>query len=374
MVILPPEPRISNREWSSGSGHMVVIPSPFGRTSIAILLILLGLSLGLRLHADPTQAYDSTHPLRILHVMSYHSPWRWTDGQLAGFKEGLGDIPAEYLVFQLDTKRFNSPEEKAARGREARSLVEAWKPDLIYATDDDAQELVSRHYLNTGIRIVFSGVGSEPKTYGFDQAKNVTGVLEHEHFLESVRLLKAIVPSLKRLVVVLDEAPMWQPVVDRMRARLSELPGVEVVAWEYISTFAEYQARIQAYPEMADGIALIGIFNFKGADGKNVPYQEVLRWTAEHSKLPDLGFWIDRVYYGTLVAVTVSEHEQGLEAGRLARAMVLEAKPAPDLPMKPTTKGLPVISLARAKRLALPVRSRELLSSMVIRYFEWEPR
>lgn len=375
MVILPhPDLRISSREWVSGSSHMVVIPSPFGRTSTAILLILCGLVLGLKLHADPSPAYDSAHPLRILHVMSYHSPWRWTDGQLAGFKEGLGDIPAEYLVFQLDTKRFNSAEEKASRGMEARSLVEAWKPDLIYATDDDAQELVSRHYLNTGIRIVFSGVGSEPKTYGFDQANNVTGVLEHEHFVESVRLLKAIVPSLKRLVVVLDEAPMWRPVVERLRTRLLELPDVEVVAWESIRTFSEYQARLQAYPEMADGIALIGIFNFKGADGTNVPYQEVLRWTAEHSRLPDLGFWIDRVYYGTLAAVTVSEREQGLEAGRLARAMVLDGKPATELPIKATTKGLPVISLARAKRLGLSVRSQELLSSMVIRYFEWEPR
>ncbi len=24
-------------------------------------------------------------PLRILHIMSFDSPWRWTDGQLAGF-------------------------------------------------------------------------------------------------------------------------------------------------------------------------------------------------------------------------------------------------------------------------------------------------
>jgi hypothetical protein len=28
-----------------------------------------------------------------------------------------------------------------------------------------------------------------------------------------------------------------------------------------------------------------------------VPYQEVLKWTAENSRLPDLGFWVDRVHY-----------------------------------------------------------------------------
>jgi len=44
------------------------------------------------------QEKSPVEPIRILHVMSYHSPWRWTDGQFDGFKAGLGDVPAEYRV------------------------------------------------------------------------------------------------------------------------------------------------------------------------------------------------------------------------------------------------------------------------------------
>lgn len=272
------------------------------------LPFLASVSLCLHFLSMPGLAQEKSpaEPIRILHVMSYHSPWRWTDGQFDGFKAGLGDVPAEYRVFQLDTKRWSSSEQKAERGKLARDLVEAWKPDLIYTSDDDAQDLVTKHYLNTPIKNVFSGVNKSPEHYGFDKANNITGVIEHEHFAESVRLLKNIVPSLKRLVVVLDDDAMWQPVVARMKA--AALPaGVSIVGWETIKTYADYKARVAAYPNVADGIALIGIFNFKDAAGKNVPYQEVLRWTAENSTLPDLGFWIDRVHYGTLVAVTVSE-------------------------------------------------------------------
>ncbi len=332
----------------------------------------MGIALLGAVYAITVEAVEASKPVRILHVMSYHSPWRWTDGQLAGFKEGLGDVRAEYRVFQLDTKRASAAEEKAARGREARALVESWQPDLIYTSDDDAQDLVTRHYLNTPIVQVFSGVNKAPSVYGFDKASNVSGVLEHEHFVESVRLMKNIVPDLKRLVVVLDDAPMWGPVVDRMKAGMRELPGVSIVAWETIRSFDEYKARIKAYPQMADGIALIGIFNFKDANGKNVPYQDVLRWTAENSTLPDLGFWIDRVHYGTLVAVTVSEREQGIAAGRIARAILRDKKAPDSLPMSPTTRGLPVISLARAKKLGLKIRSEQLLSAEVITRFEWE--
>lgn len=337
------------------------------------LPFLASFSLCLHFLSMPGLAQEKSpaEPIRILHVMSYHSPWRWTDGQFDGFKAGLGDVPAEYRVFQLDTKRWSSSEQKAERGKLARDLVEAWKPDLIYTSDDDAQDLVTKHYLNTPIKNVFSGVNKSPEHYGFDKANNITGVIEHEHFAESVRLLKNIVPSLKRLVVVLDDDAMWQPVVARMKA--AALPaGVSIVGWETIKTYADYKARVAAYPNVADGIALIGIFNFKDAAGKNVPYQEVLRWTAENSTLPDLGFWIDRVHYGTLVAVTVSEREQGLAAGKLARTILRDSKSPSTLPMLPTSKGLPVISLARAQKLGITVRSEQLLSAEVVTRFEWE--
>lgn len=310
-------------------------------------------------------------PLKILHVMSYHSPWRWTDGQFEGFKAGLGDVPAEYRIVQLDAKRHSAPDEIAARGREARELVERWKPDLVYTTDDDAQEQVTRHFLDRPLPQVFSGVNKAPAHYGFDRARNVTGVIEHEHFAESVLLLKRVVPSLRRLVVVLDDAPMWDPVVERMKTAPLP-PGVSIVAWETLRSFDEFKARMAAYPAIADGVALIGIFNFKDRAGQNVPYQDVLRWTAENSRLPDLGFWIDRVHHGTLVAVTVSEREQGLAAGRLARRILVDGAAPASLPIQATTKGVPVIGLARARKLGIAVRSEQLLASQVISTFDWD--
>lgn len=311
-------------------------------------------------------------PYKILYVMSYHSPWRWTDGQLDGFKQAMGGVPAEYKVFQMDTKQNSTPEAKERKGREARKLIEAWKPDLVYTSDDDVQEYVVRHYVNTDLPFVFSGVNKDPSAYGFTGSDNVTGVLEQEHFVESVRLLQTIVPNAKRIAAVFDDAKMWDPVVARMRERVKQLPGVEIVSWDTIRTWDEFQRRMKEYPGRADAVALIGIFNFKDGAGKNVPYQDVLRWTAENSTLPDIGFWVDRVHFGTLAAVTVSEREQGLAAGRMARAILVDGKSPASFYMQPTNKGLPVISLARAKKLGVSVKSGVLLSAEVIEKFEWE--
>lgn len=337
---------------------------------LAVFLALCAIFPALPLKAS---AKTGGQPVRILHVMSYHTPWRWTEGQLEGFKAGLGDIRAEYKVFELDAKHHADPREKAEKGRAARALVEKWAPRLIYTSDDEAQDLVTRYYLNKPVVQIFSGVNKAPAHYGFDRAENVTGVVEHEHFAESVQLLKRIVPEMKRLVVVLDDAPMWGAVAERMKAAKLP-PDVRIVGWETIRTFEEYKQRIAAYPAMADAVALIGLNNFKDAAGRNVPYQEVQRWTAENSRLPDLGFWLDRVRHGTLVAVTVSEYEQGLAAGWLARRVLVEGKSPRDLPILPTTKGIPVISLARANQLGLRVHSDLLLSSQVITRFEWDSK
>lgn len=102
-------------------------------------------------------AFAQGTPLRIFHVMSFDSPWRWTDGQYAGFKEGLGDVNAEYRVFQMDIKRYASAEQKAERGRLAREMIETWKPDLVYLSDDAAIEHVAAHYAGSTTPFVFSG-------------------------------------------------------------------------------------------------------------------------------------------------------------------------------------------------------------------------
>ena len=309
---------------------------------------------------------------KILHIMSYHSPWRWTDDQLAGFKEGLGVANVEYKVFQMNTKQNSTDGAKLRKAKQAKLLIESWKPDLVYTTDDDAQQWVAKDYINSETPFIFSGVNKAPEVYGFVGSQNITGVVEHEHFVESVNLVQAISPSIKKLAVVFDDASMWPPIQERMKRGLKNLPNIELIAWDTIHTYAQYQKKIHEYQKTADAIALIGIFNFKDENQHNVPYQTVLQWTATHSQIPDIGFWIDRVHYGTLGAVTVSGREQGLAAGQMARDILVNGESPSNIPFKATAKGVPVISLARAKKLDLKVKSSLLLSAQIIQKFEWD--
>ena len=336
------------------------------RTLAAIAIALLVCAADARVQAGKT--------FKILHIMSYHSPFEWTDEQLDGFREALDVTDAEYKVFQMDTKRHSEPAWKENRGKEARALIDSWRPDLVYASDDDAMEYVVKFYVNAKTPFVFSGVNKDPAAYGVDGSKNVTGITEREHIVESVKLLKAISPGVKRIAAVFDDAAMWQPVIARMRAEIADVPEVKIVAWDTIYTFDEYKRKIRGYSGKVDAIALVGIFNFKDAAGANVPYEEVLKWTAENSSIPDLSFWAVRVNYGTLCSVTVSAREQGLAAGHIARAILVEGKSPASFQVHPTFKGAPVISLARATALGLKLKSSLLLSSQIVTTFAWDKK
>ena len=309
---------------------------------------------------------------KVLHIMSYHSPWEWTDGQLNGFKSALKGVDVEYKVIQMDTKNHSDEAWREKVAQEAKDLIENWQPDLVYTTDDDVQKYIVQDYVDKDIPFVFSGVNADPAQYGFAGSKNITGVIEHQHFIESVELLKKISPEVEKIAVVIDDSPFWEGVTETMRQEESQLPeGVEIVSYDLILTFDEYKQKVEEYQTTVDAIAMLGVFNFKDENGKNVPFQEVLQWTTENSNLPDFSFWEDRISHGTLSSVTVSSFEQGLAAGEMARAILVDGKSPDTIPMKPTVKGEPVINLARAKALGIDIDSTTLLTAKVIQDFSW---
>ena len=184
--------------------------------------------------------------------------------------------------------------------------------------------------------------------------------------------MKKIVPNVKKIAVIFDDDPTWPGVIERMKEKLHLLPDVEFMSWDTIYTFEEYKQRINELQNEADAIALIGIFTFKDENEENVPYQKVLEWTAENSNLPDFSFWEDRISYGTLCTMTVSGYEQGLAAGKIARGILVEGKSPSNYSFEPTLKGEPVVSLARANKLGISIKSNVLLTAKIIEKFEWE--
>jgi ABC-type uncharacterized transport system substrate-binding protein len=138
-----------------------------------------------------------------------------------------------------------------------------------------------------------------------------------------------------------------------------------------LSTFEEYKKTVKDCEGKVDALGMLGVFEFKDENGNNVPLEQVQRWTVENSTLPDFSFWDDRVKKGTLCAVTVSGIAQGQAAGKMARGILSEGRNPAGYPMKATEKGIPIVNLARAKKLNINPASSVLLTAEVVTEFTW---
>lgn len=311
-------------------------------------------------------------PFKILHVMSYHAPNEWTDEQLRGFQEALADVDCEYNVFQLDTQRKSKEEEKLEAGKTARELFESYKPDLVYTNDDNAQKYFAKYYINNAVPFVFSAVNSDAKDYGYVGSTNMAGVQEQEHIQPSINFITKIKPTIKKITVLTDSDPTWPRVIERIKNISKDLKDIQITIVDPISKFADFKKKIMELQKTTDAICYLGVFRFQDEKGVNVPTKDVQKWLAENSKLPDFSFWKERVLLGTLCSVTVSGYEQGLAAGKIARAILVDKKKPSDFPFEPTVKGEPLINLARAKKLGITIDSDILLTANVIEKFAWE--
>jgi len=153
--------------------------STAGRAVISLLVPAL---LAMVLHSPPTLAAGDTDaaPRRILWIDSYDKGYGWSDGIGQGIRNALKDSGVELLVHHMQTKELPGEDELRQAGQRAMDVIERSKPDVVIASDDNAQQYLVVPYLRGGdLPVVFCGVNDDAQKYGYP-AKNVTGMLEVE--------------------------------------------------------------------------------------------------------------------------------------------------------------------------------------------------
>jgi ABC-type uncharacterized transport system substrate-binding protein len=115
---------------------------------------------------------------KVLFIDSYHEGYEWSDGITSGVKKGLEGAGVELKVVRMDTKRNPTEDFKKQAGLTVKEAIDAFKPDVVIAADDNASIYVILPYFKDGkIPFVFCGLNWDASIYGFP-CENVTGMLE----------------------------------------------------------------------------------------------------------------------------------------------------------------------------------------------------
>lgn len=129
---------------------------------------------------------------KIAWVDSYHKGYEWSDGVERAIRETLFESGAELKIFRMNTKRDNTVNLMKAAAKHIKEELDTFKPDVVIASDDNAQKyLIVPYYKDTLLPVVFCGVNWSADMYGYP-APNITGMVEINPIKETMEILKPL--------------------------------------------------------------------------------------------------------------------------------------------------------------------------------------
>jgi ABC-type uncharacterized transport system substrate-binding protein len=310
--------------------------------------------------AGASAAGDRLPGRRVLLVHSYHPEYAWVDTITQGVQTAIQGQGIDLRIFYMDTKRHTDEPWKIGAGERARAAVEEFRPDVVLASDDDAQQYFAKAYVGGALPIVFCGVDADPTKYGYP-ASNVTGVIERPHFRESLALAQRLRP-IQRIAVLSCHDSTSVAALGFMK---QEQLDVEVVEWLMVDDFDEWQAAVARWNDTVDALVIRSYQAVKvpgGAD--NVPPKQVAEWTVQHTTLPTIAFHDFEIRDGVLVGVVKSGAEYGRQAMEFGLQILDGTSPAA-LPITRAKLGIPTINRETARRLGISL-TPELTSGVTL--------
>jgi len=327
------------------------------RKSIRILIALFFIQIIVMI------AWYNVRKPRILVLHSYFTDYSWVRDVNAGINGVLGGRNDILLRWHyLDTKRRPWIEYRKNAGNVARRLVREWKPDVIVAVDDEAQEYAAKHFIDDPrMKIVFCGVNADPARHGYGGARNVTGILERlplgavrEGLMSCLGRGRGNGPL--RVTYLGDDSETAEG--DEKQCRAFDWSPVVFAGSRRVGRFDAWKAAIR---EPGADVVIVSsyrsLLRSRGSrDRDHVPSGEVMEWTEKHSPVPVIGMDVSVVEDGGMLAIAASPAEQGEAAARMAVDIIDSGKDPKTIPVAETSRFVVAMRKSRidARRFRVP--------------------
>lgn len=222
---------------------------------------------------------------KILWVDSYHEGYAWSQGLERGIRGVLADRGIDLKIFRMDTNRNRSGAYGRQAGLLARTMIKQYRPDLVIASDDNAQKYLVVPYLkDTDLPVVFCGVNRDPAEYGYP-CQNVTGMREVDFAVSLSKQMRSFAGG-ERIGLLISNTETAQIVADHYQRVL----GGELAIYR-VNTLAEFK---QAFLRAQREVNVLHLRNNEGilgwddsaaeaflAESTRIPTGSVNRWMSK---------------------------------------------------------------------------------------------
>lgn len=299
---------------------------------------------------------------KILVLHSYYTDYPW----VTDLDNGLNSVfSKQQLVtvktYYMDTKR--NPDElfKKKAARLAKNIIDSEKPDILIAIDDDAQQYVAKHFINSkDMGIIHLGINNTAEAYGYDKANNTTGILERipiKAFINSVNVIlrDKIIDKRKIKVMHIGDSSEIVMLDDKYINNYKDWQNIEITPSKLVKTLNQWKKAILNYTPKIDVLMITNsgkqLLEQENSD-KLVDSKELLEWTLKNSKCPIIGMNDFLVSEGLPFAVSVSPYEFGVSGATCALNIISKKVPISEISKRfPTAKSDHFVVTMRPKQI-----------------------
>lgn len=290
---------------------------------------------------------------KVLFIDSYHAGYAWSDGITEGVKKGLGD-KFDLKIVRMDTKNNPGEDFKKQAGEKVKQEIEAFKPDVVIAADDNAAKYVIVPYFKgKDLPFVFCGINWDASAYGFP-TKNVTGMLEVSVIQPLVATMSKFAKGKRMGFLGADNE------TDRKEAAMISKKLNQELTTKFVKTFDEWKTAFNQLQDQADMLLIInnaGITGWNDAEAKN--------FVLANAKIPT-GTTHDFVAPFVLVGYTKLADEQG-EWAAGAAIQIMAGKSPMDIPVAENKKGQLFVNMPLAQKMGVNFPLEMLKAATVIK-------
>ena len=326
----------------------------FSIMMFALILALLATGCGTQATQGVTQEVEtSIEPTnvatsgdfsgkKVVYVNSYHEGYAWSDGIETGLHAIFDGTGVELKIIRLDTKQNPDVAFGQAAGAKAWDEIQAFNPDVVIASDDNAQKYLVVPFLKGGsIPVIFNGVNWEASAYGFPTS-NVTGMIEVELPDQLVELLKAYANG-ERIGYITVDTETERKVADIYNQRFFN--GQMVTYW--VTNQQEFK---DAFLKAQDEVDILLMGNNAGSSD-SWDEETMKQFVLDNAKIPT-GSINDWMAPYSLLTLAKSSQEQGEWSAQTALA-ILGGTPPSEIPVAENKKGKLIANLDLADKLKI---------------------
>jgi len=231
----------------------------------------------------------------------------------------------------MDTKRSDSQNYINHVAKSLHATVKNWKPNILIAFDEDAQNLAMREFANyPDIKVILAGITDSRRWLEYEKTPNITGITEQIPVKAIREILSLMFRNQKRIYYLSDNSAAAQTLD---KSVTEEAWGsFELVAHKRVDTFVQWKAAVNEASKTAD-ILLVSVYHSILDGKKAVEPKQLISWMNRNSKIPVVGVYEGFIIDGGILAIAISSLEQGYTAAWLAFNIIEKKLTIQEIPL-----------------------------------------